>query len=185
MLSCSLLVPKMSGRHQHQIPVIRRRQARVLYAVKPLVTLNGQLPIPASSLPYTSYRCLPQIQRIYHYSRSQSQTLTRHSGACSTLLMLVIIYPPSVSSLERYRRTLPDLTVAEQGSASLVRLRKRRLCGRLWAKATRIVLNGSFFAPLSIFLSMFQNFSSFIYRMSSYVYPLQRRNCQGCGEEPR
>jgi len=52
--------------------------------------------------------------------------------------MQAITSLPNVSNLERSRKIPQGLMVVEHASASLARAQRRRLCGRLSAKAMRI-----------------------------------------------
>jgi len=137
-----------------KIKAKQRHLTRVTPALRPLAssdarllgTSNGPLRTRVSFPLYTSSPFHPPILQISLSSRSPSQTHTPHSGACSTLPMLGITYPRSGSSLERYRRILLVPMAEAQGSASLAKHRRRRLCGRPWERETRTVWNGSFSA---------------------------------------
>lgn len=121
---------------------------------KLLATSSGLSPTQVSCLLFTSSRFPPQIRQTCPSSRYQSPTRMPPFGACSTLHMQDTISPPSVSSSERFRRTLPDRVEVELGFPSLVRLLRRKPCGRHWGKETKIVWSGLYCAPHSISSSM-------------------------------
>ena len=112
------------------------------FVVKRPETSNGPSPILVSFHPFTSSLSPLRILQIFLFSRSPSRTQMLHSGVCSISLMRDTISPLSGLNSERSRRIHlqpMELGVAEPGSASRGKLLKKRQCGRLLAKATRIV----------------------------------------------
>lgn len=119
----------------------------VSFAVKHLVISSGQLQIQVSYHPSTNSPFPLQTPPISPSSKSPNPTLTQLSGACSTSPMLVIIYPQSALSLERYRRTLQAPMAVVLELVLLGKQPRKRPSGRPWERETRTVSNGSFSAP--------------------------------------
>ena len=115
-------------------------------------TSSGQSPTQAYSHPFTSSPSPLRIPQIFLYFKSLSRTQMLRSGACSILPMRDTTSHLSELNSERSRRIHPRPTeqeVGEPGSVSPGGLQKRRRCGRLLEKATRIVWNGWSCAQLS------------------------------------
>ena len=159
MLPNYSLLAKTKAKQPHPTQATPATRPLASSDARPPGTSNGPSRIRASFPLYTNCPShLPTLQ-ISLSSRSPSRTQTLHSGACSTLLMLGIIFPPSVSNLERYKRTLLVPTAEERGSASLARHWKKRRYGKPWERATRTVSNGSSSAQPSTFSSRFSHSS--------------------------
>ena len=153
--SSFLLVQRNQERLRLQIRVIPLPLPHGLSAAKPLVTSNGPsltLVLFLLSINFPSHR---QIPPIFPFSKYQSQIQMLLSGACFTLLMLVIIYHLNVSNLAKYRRTPRVQTEEALASVSQGKHQKKRLFGRPLERVTKIALNGSSSAQLSISSSSF------------------------------
>lgn len=142
LLDCSLPV---STKANLPLPtqVILVTHPLASFAARHPETSNGLLRTQVSFLPYTNSPSLPPIPRISRSFRYPSRTQTRHSGACSTLLMQAIISPPGVSSSERYKRIHRVQAVGVRGSASPERRPKRKLYGKPSVRETRTASSGS------------------------------------------
>ena len=126
------------------------------FAAKPLETSSGPSQTRVFLIPSTNSPCHLQTLQIFPCFKFPSPTRMLRFGVCSILPMRDTIYHPSGLNSERSRR-IPCLPtgqkVVEPGSVSLEEVPKKKPCGRLSAKVTRIVSNGLSCVQLSISLS--------------------------------
>lgn len=112
-----------------------------LFAAKHPETSNGPLPTPVSSHPFTNYPSPLRIPQIFLCSKSPSRTQMLPSGVCSISRMRGTTSHLSGLNSERSRRTRlrpMEPEAVEPGSVSLGELPRKRQCGRLSVKATKI-----------------------------------------------
>lgn len=129
-----------------------------LFVVKRPETSNGPSPTPVSLHLFTSSLCLLRILQIFPCFKFPSRTQMLRFGVCSILPMRDTISHLSGLNSERSRRIRLPLMgqgAAEPESVSPGKLPKKRQCGRLLARATRIASNGWSCARPSTSLSKF------------------------------